>query len=369
MPTLIREKKRRCLPLTFVLVTRYQLPFRPPTGSLAFFSHPMIRPLILIAALSLLSACDKQPVTVTKSAKSAPKATESKMADAKPASASAPAKETKFPEAVDIGGFGSAEPVERKDMPTRGIIAFGPGDYEHSNGAHWETYAWTKFKAKRFGRYNVRLTYTLKSATLGMQFRLGDLAVKKTLHSAYQPTKTYLGGVYIARQGDLPFSMLTAPAENAGFTIHEIALIPATEGGEIKQVADGVITLNAKDATTWSETLRYEPKTEKNCLGYWTDPADFAEWEFQVTKPGRYKVSVFHGCGGGNHGSDVEIKLGNQALKFTTLDTGGFQNWKEVPVGEIEIKAAGTHRLMIDPLNKVKSAVLDVQKIVLIPAS
>jgi len=125
----------------------------------------------------------------------------------------------------------------------------------------------------------------------------------------------------------------------------------------------------SKDSKTWSETLRHEPKTGKNGPGYWTDPADFAEWEFQVTKPGRYRVSVFHGCGGGDHGGDVEIKLGDQALKFTTLDAGGFQNWKEVPVAEIEIKAAGKHRLMIDPVNKVKSAVLDVQKIVLTPAN
>ena len=80
-------------------------------------------------------------------------------------------------------------------------------------------------------------------------------------------------------------------------------------------------------------------------------------------------LQTMFGCGGGNHGSDIEIKLGDQALKFTTLDTGGFQNWKEVPAGEIEIKAAGTQRLMIDPVNKVKSAVLDVQKIMLTPVS
>lgn len=335
----------------------------------------MIRPPLFIAAVTLtftLSSCDKKPAPEAKPAAPAPKTAEAaapKPAETKPAAATAPAIEMPFPQAVDIGGFGSSEPVERPDMPTRGIIAFGPKDYEHSNGAHWETYTWTKFKAKRFGRYQVRLTYMLKRAALGMQFRLGDLAVKKTLPSAYQPTKTYLGTVYIAQAGDLPFSLLTPPTEDAGFTIQEIALIPTSEGQEIKQAADGVITLNAKDATTWSENMRFEPKPEKNCLGYWTDPADLAEWEFEATKPGRYKVSVFHGCGGGNQGSDVEVKLGGQALKFTTQDTGGFQTWQEVPVGEIEIKAAGTQRLMIDPVNNVKSAVLDVQKVVLTPVS
>lgn len=295
---------------------------------------------------------------------------ESKEAPAESPAASPPAEEEiTFPEAVDIGGFGSAEPVERKDMPKRGIIVFGPDDYERTNGAHWETYTWTKFKAKRWGRYQVRLTYTLKRAGLGMQFRLGELTVKRLLATAYQPQKTYLGTVYIAAAGDVPFALLTPPTDDGSFSIQEIALIPAAEGSEIKQSDGGVITLNAKDATTWSEIMRFEPKQEKNCLGYWTSEEDLAEWEFEVTKPGRYKVSIFHGCGGGNHGSEVELKHADQSLKFTTQDTGGFQKWKEVSVGEIEIKAAGTQRLMVDPVNKVKSAVLDVQKIVLTPLS
>jgi hypothetical protein len=61
------------------------------------------------------------------------------------------------------------------------------------------------------------------------------------------------------------------------------------------------------------------------------------------------------------------VKLNGQALKFATQDTGGFQKWQDVLAGEIEIKAAGTQRLVIDPVNKLKAAVLDVQKVVLTP--
>jgi hypothetical protein len=79
-------------------------------------------------------------------------------------------------------------------------------------------------------------------------------------------------------------------------------------------------------------------------------------------------VTVVHGCGGGNEGSEVAVKLGGQELKFTTQDTGGFQKWKELPIGEIEIAKSGLTRLVIDPVSKAKSAVLDVQKVVLTPA-
>ena len=113
--------------------------------------------------------------------------------------------------------------------------------------------------------------------------------------------------------------------------------------------------------------MRYESKAEKNCLGYWTDPDDFAEWEFEAAKPGKYQVLITQGCGGGNAGSEVAVKIAGQEKKFTVQDTGGFQNWKEVSVGEIEIKVKGTQRLVVDPINKVKSAVCDVQKVVLKP--
>jgi hypothetical protein len=333
----------------------------------------MTRPLLLAAtglALSL-SSCDKKETPAQAPAPQAPKAAKAETAaaapEAKPADVVPGFDLTKFPEPVDLNGFGTDEPVERKDLPSRGVIAFGPQDFERSNGAHWETYVWSKFKAKRWGRYQVRLTYSLNKSSLGMQFRLGDLTVKKPLLSAPTPKKMYLGEAYIPQPGDVQISMLTPPSEGSGFTIHELALIPAPEGEEVTQAEDGSIVLLAKNATTWSESMRYEPKPEKDCLGYWTEPDDFAEWEFEVKKPGRYKVAVVQGCGDGNQGSEVEVKQGDQALKFTTQDTGGFQKWQEVQVGEIEIKSAGRQRLAIDPVNKVKSAVLDVQKVVLTP--
>ncbi len=332
----------------------------------------MIRPFLTTSVLVLaiaLTACDKKTVTAPVPEKATPKAEiKPTTAEAKPsAEPTKPAVEMPFPEAVDIGDFGSSEPVERQDLPSRGIITFGPSDYEHSNQAHWETYLWSKFKAKRPGKYQVRLTYTLRRASLGMQFRIGDLVSKKPLKSAVTPRRMYLGTVHIQNAGDFPFSMITPPAEDGSFKLIELALIPTSEGEAVTQAADGSITLLAKDATTWSEVMRYEPKPEKNCLGFWTEADDFAEWEFTATKPGKYKVTVSYGCGG-NHGSEVELKQAAQLLKWTTQDTGGFQKWLDVNLGEIEITTAGTQRLVIDPVNKVKSAILDVQKVVLTPA-
>ncbi len=286
---------------------------------------------------------------------------------AEPAGASAGGAATVA--SVDVAGFGSDEPVERKDEPTRGVIVFGPKDHTYSGQNHWEQFDW-KMTAKRWGHYQVRLTYTMKHATLGAQIKFGDERVKATLTASAVPKRAYFGEIFIDKAGEHAFSLYTpATGAGAGFTILEMAFVPTTEGSEVRQSDDGVIELLAKNATTWSETMRYEPKPEKDCLGFWTDPKDFAEWEFDVVKPGKYQVIVSHGCGTGNEGSTVAVKHADQAVKFTVKDTGGFQKWSDAQVGEIEIKGAGRQRLVIAPENKKKSAVLDVRKVVLKPVS
>jgi hypothetical protein len=271
---------------------------------------------------------------------------------------------------VEDGAFGSGEPTERADMPARGVITLQPKDGKMSNMDHWLQFDW-KFKAPRWGHYAVRMTYELQLASLGTQVKFGEERLRKTLLSSLTGRKVYFGELFVEKAGEHEISVYAPPSANgAGFDLLELALIPTNEGEPIiAPAADGSITLNAKEAVTWSETMRYEPKAEKNCLGYWTNPDDFAEWEFDATKPGKYQVLVTQGCGKDCGGSEVEVKLGESSTKFTVEDTGGFQNWKELPAGEIEIKAPGRQRLTIDPMNKKKTAVMDIQKVVLKPVS
>lgn len=270
----------------------------------------------------------------------------------------------------DLTAFGSDDPVEREDMPTRGVISMLPPPGGYVNMDHWHQYDW-KVNARRTGHYQVRLTYRLDHSTLGIQVKHGETRLKKTLLSAPSTRRAYIGEIFFPEAGEQAIGLYTPPsALSAGFDIVKLDLIPCNEGEPvIKQAADGNITLLAKDATTWSENMRYEPKPEKNCLGFWTDPADFAEWEFEVTKPGKYKVIVTQGCGKGNGGSEVTVKVGAQETHFKVEDTGAFQNWKDNVVGEIELKSPGTQRLAISPKTKAKAAVMDVQKIQLKPVS
>lgn len=329
--------------------------------------------------VTLLVACGKQESTPPAQAKveapaapaanaPEPKAEPAKAEAAKPAPAASKAASADAD--AGFGDFGTDDPVERPDMPKRGVLSFLPKDGVMHMMDHWAQYDW-KFTSKRSGHYLVRLNYRLDHASLGIQFKQGETRLRKQITAAPSGRKTYLGEVFIAEPSDQFFAIYTpSSANSAGFDLLGVDLIPSYEGeSALAQGDDGSVMLLAKNATTWSETMRYESKPEKNCLGFWTDPEDFAEWEFQMKKPGRYQVVVSQGCGTGNGGSEVAVRIAGQELKFTVKDTGGFQKWEDVVVGEIEIKQPGIERLVVDPVNKAKAAVLDVQKVTLKPVS
>ncbi len=269
-----------------------------------------------------------------------------------------------------LADFGSDEPIERADLPSRGILQFKIEDKNKTfvPAEHWEQYNFP-FKAKRWGKYSVRLTYVLKSSSLGVQFKFGEERLKKVLPTtAGQVKHAWLGEIYIPAAGDQFMALYTPNGVGwSTFELIAIALVPAAEGGEVKQMEDGSLQLLAKDATTWSENMRYEPKPEKNCLGFWTMAEDFAEWEMKVDKPGKYEVTVHQGSSTG--GSEIAVQFGDQKLQFTVKNTGDFHKPEAVTVGQVKVDKPGTYRLAIKPQKKNGGAIMDVQKVVLTPVS
>ena len=140
---------------------------------------------------------------------------------------------------------------------------------------------------------------------------------------------------------------------------------PARE--PIKQAEDGTILLHARDVTIHGTTVRYEPKPEKNTIGYWTKKEDWVSWDFAVAKGGKFEVTILQGCGKGSGGAEVEFSIGEQKLKTVVEDTGGFQNFVSRDIGAIELPA-GAHTLSVKPLSKPGVAVMDLRSVTLKPA-
>ncbi len=130
--------------------------------------------------------------------------------------------------------------------------------------------------------------------------------------------------------------------------------------------SNGDVTLSAHDAITQGELLRYEPQPHKNTVGYWANANDTCQWHFYTDEAGQFDLHILQGCGKGQGGSTVEIRVGDRAVEFVVEDTGHFQNFKDRKVGTLTLSEPGLHTLTMRPISKAKNAVMDVRKVRLV---
>lgn len=224
------------------------------------------------------------------------------------------------------------------------------------------------YKATRWGMYDVELTYSLESKKSKIHIQIGDKSINSEIqatNSWYKYDTVRLGKIYLPKSGQYRIEVQGVEKESAAvMNFKSLVLVPTSEGKEIIQSGRN-ISLHSRDSKVNGVTLRYEPAQKKQCLGYWSNPSDWASWDFIVKEPGDYKVTVRQGCGRGHGGSKVSIISGTQKLIFNAEDTGGFQNWKNIDIGSIKLKEPGLNILEVRPLDKRSVAVMDIQEIIL----
>ncbi|MFK7790287.1 MAG: hypothetical protein AB8C95_12445 [Phycisphaeraceae bacterium] len=146
----------------------------------------------------------------------------------------------------------------------------------------------------------------------------------------------------------------------------------------IEATGDGSFYIPAHLAVTRGEKIRYEPQPSKNTVGFWVDGADFAVWTIHLEKPGRFKVAVLQGCGRGQGGSKASIWFHRwldqgrvvpepeMKLDFDVLETGHFQSFQWVHIGEAVLTQPGDTRIEVSPETIKKAALMDIRAIHLI---
>lgn len=169
-------------------------------------------------------------------------------------------------------------------------------------------------------------------------------------------------------------SWKTRPAKDATLLLQfgsEPLLMDEVE--PIKKSSDGSFYLPAHLATTRGEKIRYEPQPYKNTVGFWVGKKDSAAWKIKLDKPGRFNVAVLQGCGKGQGGSKALLSVmqrqrhvANDELPFEVVETGHFQNFRWVHVGEIQLGIVDEYDLMVRPAEIAKAALMDIRAIHLI---
>ena len=95
-------------------------------------------------------------------------------------------------------------------------------------------------------------------------------------------------------------------------------------------------------------------------------PSDAALWHLQAPADGRYRVHLLHACDDKNAGNEFVIETDLSQLKGKVASTGGFDQFKELKFGTVDLKK-GTNRLLMRPAGELKGELVDLRRIRLIP--
>jgi hypothetical protein len=235
-----------------------------------------------------------------------------------------------------------------------------------ADSVNWE------FKPTRWGMYDLDLAFSADGGDgTVLQFDIAGQTFRVTRPSTgswYRYQTLPIGRFYLARAE--PFTLRASCGALKGgavMNLKAVTLRPASEGKLITQEASGAVMLLARDAITHSVMLRYEPATNKNCLGYWVNPNDWAEWEFAITQPGTFEVEVWQGCGKGQGGSEAGVEVDGKKFDFVVEETGHFQVFVPRRLGHVNLQKPGVYSLAIRAMRKQAGAVMDVQKVRLVP--
>ena len=230
-----------------------------------------------------------------------------------------------------------------------------------------ESVVWD-YAPTRWGTYDVELAYSadggegteLELQVAGQTFHV----VRPSTGDWYRYQTLPVGRLRLATSDRLSFRVAASSMKGAAaLNLKALTLRPAPEGTPVVQEKPAELLLAARDATTHSVLMRYEPATIKNCLGYWANPADWAEWTFEVRSGGAYEIEVLQGCGRGQGGSDVRVEVdGVPASVLTVEETGHFQIFIPRRAGLAQL-LPGTHRLALKPVRKQAGAIMDVRQV------
>lgn len=173
---------------------------------------------------------------------------------------------------------------------------------------------------------------------------------------------------------------LTVERDGEGVVVHvpsgpssqPVTVIALTVEGEpdvatvpIRQGAEGVLTLHARDGTIDGVHAQYEVGHGKDNIGFWTDPADSVWWEAEVPG-GRYTVEVEYARDAGSGGAFV-VEVGDRRADGRAVPTGSWTTFATLDLGPIAVGGEGIRHIRVRPVRIDGLALMNLQAVRLRP--
>jgi alpha-L-fucosidase len=115
----------------------------------------------------------------------------------------------------------------------------------------------------------------------------------------------------------------------------------------LAQDYDGSVVLPASEARLHGDEIKYETGDQRNNLGFWTNPSDWADWTVEVTRPGKFDVTAEVAS---LDKASLEVSVGGSRTRGAVPVTGDYGKFKVTKLGVLEIAAPGKVTLAVRPI-------------------
>ena len=259
---------------------------------------------------------------------------------------------------------------------TRPWLVHGEGPVRAKGGHFKEDFAYT---AKDI-RYTTKGANTLYAIAMGWP-EDGQI-VAKALGRAEGVAGKVTGATLLGHAGEVKWTH-----DEKGLTVQLPAQKPCEHAFALKITCDDVkafkpelvlpqgnppvapdatanVTLGADDADTHGE-LKAESRAGKSNLGFWDNPADYASWKIKLAEPATFEVIAR--CATTNPSTDFVVEVAGQKLAGKALSTKSWDEFADVKLGKVELKA-GDHVLTMKPADANTWKAMNVQSVRLVKA-
>ncbi|HLH53772.1 MAG TPA: alpha-L-fucosidase [Verrucomicrobiae bacterium] len=136
----------------------------------------------------------------------------------------------------------------------------------------------------------------------------------------------------------------TAPDAASSTIVLKIKGMPEVDQPVPRQQPDGTLVLAAGDARLHGEQIRYESGNQRDNIGFWFDPKEWVDWEFDVKKPGKFDVAVEIAAPAD---ASIRVECTDQRLQAAAPITGDYGKFQWVELGQLTIQNPGKGLLSI----------------------
>ena len=143
-----------------------------------------------------------------------------------------------------------------------------------------------------------------------------------------------------------------------------LGLQPQKRIASVRPEGSGELLLTAGLASCYGERLAYRPALD--ILAPWKKENDVAMWQVEVPEAGNYEVFVTLAADDASAGDAFFVESETGRLRGTVKATGGYDQFREIAVGEFKLNRGANH-IVMRPAGKLRAELADIKRLRLVP--